>query len=73
MSDAEKMKSAAAFVWVFQGFKFARLAEFGEFTGPLVRTEEYLVPTGLDPDVVAERIVKALLGDETDVPSSAFT
>lgn len=27
------------------------LAEFGEFTGPLVRTDEYLVPTGLDPDL----------------------
>ncbi|HAQ59915.1 MAG TPA: acetamidase, partial [Microbacterium sp.] len=27
------------------------LAEFGEFTGPLVRTSEYLVPTGLDPDL----------------------
>jgi len=27
------------------------LAEFGEVTGPLVRTDEYLVPTGLDPDL----------------------
>ena len=27
------------------------LAEFGEVTGPLVRTPEYLVPTGLDPDL----------------------
>ena len=27
------------------------LAAFGEVTGPLVRTEEYLVPTGLDPDL----------------------
>ena len=25
------------------------LAEFGEVLGPLVRTDEYLVPTGLDP------------------------
>ncbi|WP_221584953.1 acetamidase/formamidase family protein [Microbacterium sp. G2-8] len=25
--------------------------EFGELTGPLVRTPEYLVPTGLDPDL----------------------
>ncbi|WP_156758838.1 acetamidase/formamidase family protein [Microbacterium karelineae] len=25
--------------------------EFGEVTGPLVRTPEYLVPTGLDPDL----------------------
>ena len=31
------------------------------------------LPTGLDPDAVAERIVTALLGDETDVPSSAFS
>ncbi len=30
------------------------------------------LPTGLDPDAVAERIVAALLGDDTDVPSSAF-
>lgn len=30
------------------------------------------LPTGLDPDAVADRIVEALLGDETDVPSSAF-
>lgn len=27
------------------------LAEFGELTGPLVRTDDYLVPTGLDPDL----------------------
>ncbi|WP_344058858.1 acetamidase/formamidase family protein [Microbacterium pumilum] len=27
------------------------LAEFGEVAGPLVRTAEYLVPTGLDPDL----------------------
>lgn len=31
------------------------------------------LPTGLQPDAVAERIVVALLGDETDVPSSAFS
>ncbi|WP_309068038.1 acetamidase/formamidase family protein [Microbacterium sp.] len=29
----------------------AALAAFGEVTGPLVRTPEYLVPTGLDPDL----------------------
>ncbi|MGC5224562.1 acetamidase/formamidase family protein [Micromonospora sp. DT81.3] len=27
------------------------LREFGEVAGPLVRTDEYLVPTGLDPDL----------------------
>ncbi|GAA1467228.1 formamidase [Microbacterium thalassium] len=27
------------------------LAEFGDVLGPLVRTDEYLVPTGLDPDL----------------------
>ncbi|MBN9176771.1 MAG: acetamidase/formamidase family protein [Microbacterium sp.] len=27
------------------------IAAFGEVTGPLVRTGEYLVPTGLDPDL----------------------
>ena len=27
------------------------LAAFGEVTGPLVRTPDYLVPTGLDPDL----------------------
>ena len=31
------------------------------------------LPAGLDPDAVAERIVNALLGDDTDVPSSAFS
>ncbi|TPG29831.1 SDR family NAD(P)-dependent oxidoreductase [Mycolicibacterium hodleri] len=30
------------------------------------------LPTGLDPDAVADRIVEALLGKETDVPSDAF-
>jgi len=30
------------------------------------------LPTGLDPDGVAQRILDALLGDETDVPSTAF-
>lgn len=30
------------------------------------------LPTGLDPDDVAARIVEALLGTETDVPSTAF-
>lgn len=29
----------------------AALAAFGEITGPLVRTPDYLVPTGLDPDL----------------------
>ena len=41
--------------------------------GRAIAGEPPRLPTGLDPDVVAERIVKALLGDETDVPSSAFT
>lgn len=31
----------------------AARAAFGEVTGPLVRTPEYLVPTGLDPDLDA--------------------
>jgi len=30
------------------------------------------LPTGLDPDDVAARIVEALLGTETDVPSTSF-
>ena len=30
------------------------------------------LPTGLDPDCVAARIVEALMGTETDVPSTAF-
>ncbi|WP_404429945.1 acetamidase/formamidase family protein [Microbacterium lacus] len=29
------------------------LADFGELDGPLIRTTEYLVPTGLDPDLNA--------------------
>ncbi len=40
--------------------------------GRAIAGEPPRLPTGLDPDVVAERIVNALLGDETDVPSSAF-
>lgn len=30
------------------------------------------LPAGLDPDAVADRIMTALLGNETDVPSTAF-
>lgn len=30
------------------------------------------LPEGMDPDVVAERIVAALLGDDTELPSTAF-
>ncbi|MBT0566227.1 SDR family oxidoreductase [Williamsia sp. CHRR-6] len=30
------------------------------------------MPTGLDPDAVAQRVVDAVTGDERDVPSSAF-
>jgi acetamidase/formamidase len=39
------------------------LAEFGEITGPLVRTSEYLVPTGLDPDLgeAMRRCVRAAI------------
>ncbi len=31
------------------------------------------LPAGLDPDAVAERIIAALLGDDTELASSAFT
>ncbi|MCU1537969.1 MAG: hypothetical protein JWP82_2320 [Humibacillus sp.] len=31
------------------------------------------LPQGLDPEVVAERVVRALLDDERDLPASAFT
>lgn len=39
------------------------LAAFGEVAGPLVRTSEYLVPTGLDPDLgeAMRRCVRAAL------------
>jgi acetamidase/formamidase len=39
------------------------LAAFGEIGGPLVRTPEYLVPTGLDPDLgeAMRRCVRAAL------------
>ncbi len=39
------------------------LAAFGEVAGPLVRTDEYLVPTGLDPDLgeAMRRCVRAAL------------
>ena len=30
-------------------------------------------PTGLDPDAVADRIVRAIVDDERDLPSTAFT
>lgn len=40
------------------------LTEFGELRGPLVRTAEYLVPTGLDPDLgeAMRKCVRAALG-----------
>jgi cyclic-di-GMP-binding biofilm dispersal mediator protein len=31
------------------------------------------LPTGLDPDAVAERIVRAIVDDERDLPSGAFS
>ncbi len=39
------------------------LAEYGDVLGPLVRTDEYLVPTGLDPDLgeAMRRCVRAAL------------
>ncbi len=39
------------------------LAAFGEVLGPLVRTSEYLVPTGMDPDlnVAMRRCVRAAI------------
>lgn len=40
--------------------------------GRAIAGEAPKLPTGLDPDAVAARIVEALLGDETDVPSTAF-
>jgi cyclic-di-GMP-binding biofilm dispersal mediator protein len=40
--------------------------------GRAIAGEAPKLPTGLDPDAVAARIVVALLGDETDVPSTAF-
>ncbi len=40
--------------------------------GRAIAGEPPKLPTGLDPDAVATRIVEALLGTETDVPSTAF-
>ncbi len=40
--------------------------------GRAIAGEAPKLPTGLDPDAVAARIVEALLGKETDVPSDAF-
>ena len=39
------------------------LAEFGEVVGPLVQTDEYLVPTGLDRDLdtAVQNAVRAAL------------
>lgn len=40
------------------------VAQFGELVGPLARTREYLVPTGLDPDldVATQNCVRAAIG-----------
>jgi acetamidase/formamidase len=40
------------------------VAQFGELVGPLARTSEYLVPTGLDPDldVATQNCVRAAIG-----------
>jgi NAD(P)-dependent dehydrogenase (short-subunit alcohol dehydrogenase family) len=40
--------------------------------GRAIAGEPPKLPTGLDPDDVAARIVEALLSTETDVPSTAF-
>ncbi|MBJ7340874.1 SDR family NAD(P)-dependent oxidoreductase [Mycolicibacterium sp.] len=40
--------------------------------GRAIAGEAPKLPTGLDPDAVAARIVEALVGKETDVPSDAF-
>ncbi|HYO04532.1 MAG TPA: SDR family oxidoreductase [Mycobacterium sp.] len=40
--------------------------------GRAIAGEPPKLPTGLDPDAVAARIVEALLGKETDVGSAAF-
>ncbi|MFC7962564.1 SDR family NAD(P)-dependent oxidoreductase [Rhodococcoides kroppenstedtii] len=45
--------------------------ETGLATRP-VAGEAPRMPEGLDPDVVADRIVAAITGDETDVPSTEF-
>ncbi|MEO7447820.1 MAG: SDR family NAD(P)-dependent oxidoreductase [Humibacillus sp.] len=46
--------------------------ETGLATRP-VAGEAPKLPQGLDPEVVAERVVRALLDDERDLPSTAFT
>ena len=46
--------------------------ETGLATRP-VAVEAPRLPQGLDPDAVAERVVRALADDERDLPSTAFT
>ena len=46
--------------------------ETGLATRP-VAGEAPKLPQGLDPEAVAERVVRALLDDERDLPSTAFT
>lgn len=46
--------------------------ETGLATRP-VAGEAPRLPTGLDPEAVAERVVRALADDERDLPSTAFT
>ncbi|MGO4361181.1 SDR family NAD(P)-dependent oxidoreductase [Terrabacter sp. 2TAF16] len=46
--------------------------ETGLATRP-VAGEAPRLPQGLDPDAVAERVVRALADDERDLPSTAFT
>jgi cyclic-di-GMP-binding biofilm dispersal mediator protein len=45
--------------------------ETGLADHPIAGTAPRL-PTGLDPDAVAERIVQAIADGETDLPSDAF-
>ncbi len=41
--------------------------------GRAIAGEAPRMPEGADPDAVAERIVRAILGDERELPSSAFS
>ena len=47
-------------------------AETGLAGRPIAGTAPRL-GEGIDPDAVAARIVRAITGDETDLPAAAFT
>ena len=70
MSDAEELKPASAFVWIFQGLKFTRLAEFGEFFPQLELLEggeKTAVAVGSTSAPLGEGVVFGVPGERNHV------